>query len=46
MKIRRLFEKKHWTLQYYSATTINGTIECRGNFFEMVWVVFKILTRR
>ena len=44
--MKRLFEKKNWTLTYTSPTTINGKIECRGNFFTMVFAVFKIMTRK
>lgn len=46
MNIRRLFEKKEWTLKYSSPTPMNGTIECKGNFFEMTRAVFKIMTRK
>ena len=44
--MRRLFEKKNWTLVYTSPTTVNGKIECTGNFFEMVIAVFKIMIRK
>jgi hypothetical protein len=44
--MKHLFEKKRWTLTYSSPSTSNGTIECRGNFFGMVYAVFRILTRK
>lgn len=44
--MKHLFEKKKWTLTYTSLTTINGKIECYGNFFEMMFAVFKIMTRK
>lgn len=46
MNVRRLFEKKKWTLTYSSPTTINGSIECRGNFFEMAHAVFRIMIHK
>lgn len=44
--MKRLFEKKNWTLTYSSPTTLNGKIECTGNYFQMIHAVFKIMTRK
>ena len=44
--MKHLFEKKNWTLVYTSPTTINGKIECTGNFFGMVISVFNIMSRK
>lgn len=43
MKIKRLFEKNYWTIHYYHEYEDKiGNIHCHGNYFQMVYALFRI----
>lgn len=46
MKIRRLFEKRDWTINSSGNMTISSTINCHGNFFQMVHALFGITLKK
>lgn len=45
MKIRRLFEKMDWNIENHGSRTISSSITCHGNYFQMMYAMFKIITR-
>ena len=42
MKFRRLFEKRNWIINSYGDETISSSITCYGNFFQMVYSLFRV----
>ena len=44
LAIKNLFAKKHWVLKRTLDGEIpglkRGTLECYGNFFQMIWATF------
>lgn len=45
MKIRRLFEKMDWSIEHHGSMTISSCITCHGNYFQMMYAMFRIITR-
>lgn len=45
MKIRRLFEKMDWSIEHHGSRTITSNIACHGNYFQMMYAMFRIITR-
>lgn len=42
-KIRRLFKKRDWTIEYSIGSRNHGYMTCKGNYFEFIWSVFKTM---
>ncbi len=43
MKIRRLFEKMDWCIEHHGGRTISSNITCHGNYFQMMYAMFRII---
>nr|DAF85795.1 MAG TPA: hypothetical protein [Siphoviridae sp. ctWT735] len=43
MKIRRLFEKRNWSIESHGSRTISSDIACYGNYFQLMYAMFRII---
>lgn len=46
MKIKRLFEKRDWYIDSCGGNTISSKVSCHGNYFQMIYALFRIITKR
>lgn len=46
MKLGKLFEKRDWYIDSRCGEVSHSRISCHGNFFQMMHVIFRIMTRK
>ena len=45
-RLRYLFVDKNWKLDFAGPDITKAHVECYGNFFEMMFAVFQIMTHK